>query len=525
MKKLNKSDLGLNFSSMPDEQRTFMEKMADMIVDIVNKATEGSMTAEEVESKMKSVNEKIQSYDADKFSEMVKDNETLTATVKELTETLEKLQSKGCNVNAFASKLDEEISAMLDSEKFQQFAEGKSRTANGFALKSVSMTGNEVPANANYTGTILISNQLPNVETAARDKMSHVRDFAVVIQGDPEYPMLAWQQIYDVDKNARYTSENGTLAESSFKIKEEQSSVKRVGTHIRMSKRMLKSRVYVRSFILNMVAQAVLDAEDFGILFGDGSGDNLKGITAYDGVKSVEDIIGTSVATVAQGSFDSIVSATNGCVITLKAPIDLLREGMKITLLGFTTSGLNATFDVIKVNDRQLFLEGASMVTADNTGIASVSATINHGAWKSVTSPNSIDALETAIAVMSFAQFSPTVLILNPITLNSIRTEKATDGNRLKIVEDMNGNPIIGGLRVIKSTSVPAGKYFIGDMRNGAQIVEYTGLSLDWADDVDSKLKNQIVLMAQEELIVPVYCPWAFTYGNISALKTAISKS
>lgn len=524
MKKLNKSDLGLNFSSMPDEQRTFMEKMADMIVDIVNKATEGSMTAEEVESKMKSVNEKIQSYDADKFSEMVKDNETLTATVKELTETLEKLQSKGCNVNAFASKLDEEISAMLDSEKFQQFAENKSRTANGFALKSVSMTGNEVPANANYTGTILISNQLPNVETAARDKMSHVRDFAVVIQGDPEYPMLAWQQIYDVDKNARYTSENGTLAESSFKIKEEQSSVKRVGTHIRMSKRMLKSRVYVRSFILNMVAQAVLDAEDFGILFGDGSGDNLKGITAYEGVKSVETIIGTAVATIATADISSIAPAENGSILTLKAPNDLIREGMRITLSGFaTTAALNDTFDVIKVNDRQIFIEGVKCSSSE--ALTNAAATINHGAWKSVTSPNSIDALETAIAVMSFAQFSPTVLILNPITLNSIRTEKATDGNRLKIVEDMNGNPIIGGLRVIKSTSVPAGKYFIGDMRNGAQIVEYTGLSLDWADDVDSKLKNQIVLMAQEELIVPVYCPWAFTYGNISALKTAISKS
>ncbi len=43
-----------------------------------------------------------------------------------------------------------------------------------------------------------------------------------------------------------------------------------------MSKRMLKCRAYVRLAVLslNKIVSAVLDAEDFGIIFGDGSGDS-----------------------------------------------------------------------------------------------------------------------------------------------------------------------------------------------------------------------------------------------------------
>jgi hypothetical protein len=31
--------------------------------------------------------------------------------------------------------------------------------------------------------------------------------------------------------------------------------------------------------------------------------------------------------------------------------------------------------------------------------------------------------------------------------------------------------------------------------------------------------------MAQEEVIFPIYMPWAFAYGDLAALKTAITKA
>ena len=47
---------------------------------------------------------------------------------------------------------------------------------------------------------------------------------------------------------------------------------------------MLKSRVFIRSFILNMLPEAVYQAEDWNILFGDGNGENLLGIANHKGV-------------------------------------------------------------------------------------------------------------------------------------------------------------------------------------------------------------------------------------------------
>ena len=276
----------------------------------------------------------------------------------------------------------------------------------------------------------------------------------------------------------------------------------------------------------------IFDRKEFvKALFGDGSGDNLKGITRYSGVKSVESIISTSVFTVAAGGVESVEEVDNGLIVELKAPNDLLIEGLKVTgAAAVTNTSLNATYDVIKVNDRRIFLEGATLASGNTkdllaTDISKLTLTFKNGAANSIESPNSIDALETAISVMTYAQFAPTVLVLNPITINAIRCEKATDGNRLDVVKDINGNPVIGGLRVVPFTGIPVGKYFLGDMQRGAQIIDYTPLTVEWADDVNTKLKNQIVLMAQAEEIVPVFCPWAFAYGSISALKTAIKKS
>ncbi len=55
--------------------------------------------------------------------------------------------------------------------------------------------------------------------------------------------------------------------------------------------------MYIRSYILNMLPEAVWMAEDWNILFGDGNGENLLGIINNTGVTSVEKIISTAIVT------------------------------------------------------------------------------------------------------------------------------------------------------------------------------------------------------------------------------------
>lgn len=510
--------VGVKTAGLPDEQKQFISNLIGAFTDAINKSIEGVLDNTALEKALKP----LTSGDGVTLDSLSKENKELINQVKSLSEALEKMKKRGIGLD-FVSKFNERFEEMYNAPKFQDFINDREKSSGSFAFKDISVTGNIVPG-----GTITMTNQSDRIVTQATDKKLHVRDFATVLPGDPEYPIFAFQQIYEVDRNARYVPENGMLPESSLKIKEESAQVSRVGHHFKLSKRALKCKTYLRGYVMNCLISGVRDAEDFAVLFGDGSGDNLKGITWYEGVKPVESIISDSIFTVAAGGVLSLTEMDNGVMLELKNPNDLLIEGLKVVIAGATTNtGINGTFDVIKANDRCIFLEGVSV--ADDTKLSDdaelLTLTFKNGAYQSIESPNSIDALETAISVMTYAQFAPTVLVLNPITINSIRCEKATDGNRLEVVKDINGNPVIGGLRVVPYSGMPVGKYFLGDMQRGAQIIDYTPLTAEWADDVNTKLKNQVVLLAQAEEIVPVFCPWAFAYGSINALKTAIKKA
>lgn len=518
LEKFQVSDLGLKMDGLNDEQKAFMNNVATTVCEVLNKALAGSLSPREIQERFDTINNSLP--DTETFNQLKKDNEELVKQVKNLGETIDKLQKKGLSMDVI-SKFDEKLNEMFDSEKFQDFANArtnKSGSFDGFSLKEVSMGGN-------YSGNLLITEQQNRVTSQASSKRIHMRDVTTTLQGDPEYPNLAFAQIYDVDRNARYVTENGTLPESSFKVKEQNYTVKRVGTHIRMSKRMLKSRAYVRSFILNMLPEAVFMAEDWNMLFGDGNGENLLGITNHDGVKSVEDIISTSVITGAAGSVKSLSTYNDGkdTVVEFAKPYELMLDGMKITFAGATSGTVNATFDVIKMNDRQILLKGLAFV--EEATPANISFVVNNGAFKSIEEPNSGDVVSTAFAVMSYAQYAANAIMLNPITLNAIAAEKDTTGHGLGLVTIEGGVKKVAGFTVVPNEGVPAGKYLLGDFHNGANLIDYTSLGLEWAEDVESKLKNQVVLIAQEEVIFPVYNPWAFAYGSLEALKSAITKA
>ena len=522
LKKFTVSDFNLKTDGLPAEQKQFMENMAGMMCDVMNKSLDGMMSPSEVEEKFKGINEQLKAYDNEKFDQLVKDNNSLLEQVKNLGESIEKMKQKGLSMDAI-SKFDEKLNHMLDSEKFKEFASGNQRKSGvfeGFSLKDV------VSMTSNYEGDHLITQQQRRVVSQTANKRLHVRDIISTLNGDPEYPNLAFTQVYDFDRNARYVTENGRLPESAISIKEKQTGVKRLGTHIRISKRMLKSRAYIRSFILNMLPEAVFMAEDWNILFGDGNGENLDGIAHHEGVMGVEKIISEAIVTGVAGDITSISGANNNkdVIIEFKKPFDLILDGMMITCKGATVcTELNKANAIVKMNDRQILLPGVKY-EGEESSKASMTFTVNNGAFKSVPEPNSEDVINTAFAVMSFAQYMPNAIVLNPITVNAISAEKDTTGRNLGLITVVGGIKYVAGRPIVEYPGIPAGKYLLGDFTTAASLVDYTSLTLEWAEDVDSKICNEVVLIAQEEVILPVYMPWAFSYGDLTALKTAITK-
>lgn len=513
-------------AGLPDEQRQFVGALVGGFVDAINKSNEGLISDEDFTKRIEELAKKMAGVEA--LEELRKENEQLLTQVKSMGENLEKLQKKGISmetVNKFAEKMDE----MFESEKFHDFMSGrknKSGVFDGFSLKDaeapVSMTNN-------YTGEILISQQQNRVVSPIAMKPLHLRDILTSTPGEPESTSLTYTQCESMDRNARYVTENGRLSRSSVSFKEVTTGTSRVGTYIPVSKRMLKCKVYLRSWLLTILPNAVRMAEDWGILFGDGKGENLLGIANHEGVTSVENIISGAIVSGAAGSVVSITPYNDkqDTLIEFKEPQPMILDGMQITIENASSaSGLNKTHSVVKVTDRQILLVGAALSKAEATDtVAAVTWKVNNGAFKSIEAPNSEDVVNTAFAVMTYGEFFPNAIVLNPITVNAMMSEKDALGRKLDIVKVVNGVKYVGARPVIEYPGIQPGKYLLGDFSpNGASIVDYTAMTMEWASDVDYVLSNQVALIVQEELIFPVYMPWAFAYGDLAALKTAITK-
>lgn len=510
-------------SNLPDEQRTFINAMVGAFTDAINKSNDGMLSDKDLTNKLTEFSAQMKEANLKELQTLKKENDDLIKQLKTMGEKVDKLTKKGISLDTI-NKFDEKLNEMFDSEKFKDFAAGnvrKSGTFEGFSLKDVvSMTNN-------YDGTLLITQQQSRVVTPIASKPLHMRDILKVISGDPAFPNLAYTQVDWMDRNARYVSENGRLPESSIKAKEVQTGTKRLGTHIRVSKRMLKSRAYIRSFILAMLPEAVYMAEDWNILFGDGNGENLTGIANHKGVMAVETIINEAIVEGKAGSISSVTPYNEKAdtLIEFTNPQPYILDGMMITLTGAATTTLNATFPVVKVNDRQVLLVGVGLAEAEaDATVAKMTFKVNNAAFKNIEAPNTQDVVKTAFAVMTYGQYFPNFIVLNPITTNAIESEKDALGRPLELIKVVNGVKYIANRPIVEYPGIPAGKYLIGDLNLGAHLVDYTSLTLEWAEDVETKLANEVVLIAQEEVIFPVYMPWSFSYGDLAKLKAAITK-
>lgn len=532
MNKKNTTDMAVeNFvpfakkeSELTVEEKQTLGSIQKMVNETVGMMLKGMVSSEDYEKKMNGIEETLKSLNDDgKFGQALKDLNEYKETIKEMAKEIEKYKQHGFRTGG-ESPLAKKIDEFMDSEKFKDFLEGKTKSTGRFEI-NLKDTDNPISLTDDYTGDKLITRQSNRVVTKINEG-AHLRDIMTVDQGDPAFPTITFTQITDLDRNAAAVSENGRLPESSFKLKEVTTGVCRIGTFVPLSKRLLKSRTYVRSWLLNRIGSWVRMAEDFQIMFGDGQGDNLKGIANQDGIEGAESIIGGNIASGEAGSIKSISTYNSGkqSIIEFKDPHPEIMEGQKITFAASTAvAALNETFEVHKVNDRKIMIDFAYQEVSDINTL--VTFTVKNSLFNSVASPTIGDAVNAIFAIMTYADYAPTFIAMNPSTVFEAETAKDTTGRSLNLVTMVNGVKYISGRPIIETTKIAPGKYFAGDMTNGASLVDWTSLTIEFAEDVETKLRNSVVLIAQEEVQMPVYNPYAFTYGNIADVITAITKS
>ena len=503
---------------LTSEEKQMLGTIEKQVNDSVKALLEKS--SQEIDAKFKLWEDKLEkSNDSGKLDGFLNELKTFKDDLKSLNKELADVKAKGINIYDNENPLFKEIDAIYESEKFKSFLEGKTKSSGKIELKLkdavTSMTND-------YSGDRLITQQSPRVVPLVNERRLNIRDLMMVDRGEDAYPAMSFTQIYELDRNAANVSENGRLPKSSFKIKEEHTDVRRIGTYLDISKRLLKSRIYVRSFVVNRLPLWVRMAEDFQIMFGDGQGDNLKGITKHTGVQCVSKYITEDIVTGAAGSIKSVESYDGGneTLIEFSAPQNKIETGQKITFSNASTA-LDDTFEVKKMNDNKIVVEVPYAATTESL----IEFTVKNGYFDQVEAPNIGDAVMAIFAIMTYAEYTPNLIVLNPSTVFEALTAKDTMGRYLGLVATINGIRYIAGIPIVETSSIAPGKYFVGDTVNGAALVDYTTLTLEFAEDRESKLQNFVSLIAQEEVMLPVYNPFSFAYGNIKDVIDAIKIS
>jgi hypothetical protein len=509
--------------SLDQEGRDVLATIQKGINDALASIDLKSLTSEEIEKAIDGVvsdaTDELKAKDKNgAFAGIIKDLTAMRESLKNAALEIEKLKKGEGFQFGKKSGVEQIVDSVLESDKFKDFAGGRTAKRSG---KIRFETKDAVSLTSDYTGDKLITRQSDYVREHPQPRRVNFRDVMLVEQGDENMPSITFSQITDLDRNAATVSENGLLPESAFKVKEITESVHRIGTTVFVSRRMLKSLRWMRSWLTNRLPSWVRQAEDFQILKGDGLGDNFLGLMRQ--CPDFKDVLGALI-TGAAGSIKSVATYAGGTqtLVEFNEPQAKLNNGMKITFAGFTgATGYNATFTVNKVNDRQIVID----YTYNSAAVATAATWSAGNEYAQTTEdPRIPGVISAAQAYLTYGEYTPTAVAMNPIDVFKAENLKDTTGKNLEAIKVVNGVKYTKtNLPIIETTAIVPDEFLIGDLTNGASLVDFTALELEFAEDVQTKRANQVALIIQEETIMPVYNPYAFLKGKFSELIPLIS--
>ncbi|MAX71806.1 MAG: hypothetical protein CMC76_12040 [Flavobacteriaceae bacterium] len=491
-------------------QKKQIEDVKSELVDLVSKSKADLITKEEFDKEFEKIKSKLEKMDADKFDKFEQALEKLEKVSKAQGIELAKFKDGGIPTSA-KNAFKEELKKALDSEEYKEFVESNGKKKASFSLKAVSISDD-------YTGNSLVHITSRDSRVVDHPEVTrlNVRDLLTVIPTD--LPYLAFTEVYDWDRNTGTIDENGTLAESTFKVREATVDAKRIGTHIPLSKRMLRSASFVMGHIMQKLPAMVRYQEDFQLLHGDGAGDNVLGV--FKKAQDFATLVNTSI-TGAAGAVASVATYDGGAkaLITFAANQNL-NNGDTITIANATAGAYNASHSAIVKSPTQIVIDLAYVAEADTSAWT---FTVNSPFKDSIEAAQEIDVLKVAKTLVTVQEYMATGIVLNPVDATKIETLKGSDEHYIDVQRLENGVLTIGGLPVVETTAMPAGKFIVGDWILAAALAQFSELTLEFSESTQEKLKNMVEAIVQEEVLFPIYNPYMFVTGNFTTAKAAIA--
>jgi len=139
--------------------------------------------------------------------------------------------------------------------------------------------------------------------------------------------------------------------------------------------------------------------------------------------------------------------------------------------------------------------------------------------------PNKYDAIVasyTQIVSTSKSAYRPNLVLMNPIDYAEMQLEKDVNGQYLRPFRV--GDELIQGLRVVTSTAVELGSFFIGDF-NYLNIRDYVMFSITFGWENDDFTKNLVTMIGEKRLMAYIKRQYqtAFVHDTFDNVITAIT--
>jgi len=132
-----------------------------------------------------------------------------------------------------------------------------------------------------------------------------------------------------------------------------------------------------------------------------------------------------------------------------------------------------------------------------------------------LSSPTSIDNMRLAMLQALLAEYPATGHVMNPIDWAWIETLKDTTGRYIIGNPQGAATPRLWNLPVVQTQAIAVDKFLTGSFQQGAQLFDRWKSRVEIAtENEDDFIKNLITALCEERLVLAVYRPEGFIYGD-----------
>lgn len=183
---------------------------------------------------------------------------------------------KGAAGGGFTMQKSFEDELMNGLEKSDQFTALKNKTSREANINLEHLKAADILTSTNITGDVIGATRVPGFKHSP-ERTEHIRE--LIPMGNTNSNTVEFYRESRLEDNTAMVAEGGLKPASDAALQAIRTTVKKIATSITVSEEIMDDLPALTSYITSRFSKKLLNLEDSQLLYGDGLGNNLRGIT------------------------------------------------------------------------------------------------------------------------------------------------------------------------------------------------------------------------------------------------------